>query len=67
MNEQFEALKNKYGCHLQVAAALGVTRRTYYNYRNAGDKLPKRVMLAISLLLADDDQESLTAIRESSS
>lgn len=51
MDEKIKQLLKKYGNHNRVAEALGVTRRTWVNYRSTKKKLPKRAEITIDLLL----------------
>jgi hypothetical protein len=51
MDERFKQLEARYGSKVNVARALAVDRRSYYNYR-AG-RMPLRISLMIDLLLGN--------------
>ncbi len=55
MKNQFEELKKIFGSHIAAAAALGVTRRTYLNYRKGN--VPKPIAKLIQSTL---DQHRIT-------
>lgn len=53
MDEKVKQLLKKYGNHNRVAEALGVTRRTWVNYRSDKKTIPKRAEIMIDLLLRE--------------
>lgn len=58
MEKQFEELRKRFGTHCAAAEALGVTRRTYLNYRTKG-KIPASMRKLIERTL-DESQGELS-------
>ena len=50
----FTQLRQKYGSHNKVAKALGISSRTYFNWRNGKlDRAGRRAFLALDAVLSE--------------